>query len=400
MAPVAPGMDEDQTPLIDAEQVEGLVDAIVAPVDGWQLFGNPVVTWLICAGIALGVFMLTATIRRVLVRRVTPADPERAPTGIVLLAGLAKRTRHSFLAVLGLGAGALPLALPAAVDTAIIWVVSTVAVVQLALWASYAYARGVDRYQVKRLAHDPTARTTVGAVTLLGKTIIWSIALLVLLDNSGIDVTALVAGLGVGGIAVAFAAQSLLADLFASVSILLDKPFVVGDFIIVGDFLGEVEKVGIKTTRLRSLGGEQIIMANNDLLSSRIRNYKRMYERRVAFTFNIAYETEPERLERVPVISREVIEALPQTRFDRAHFKAYGEFSLVFEVVYYVLDPDYNLFMDKQQAVNFGLFRRFHEAGIRFAYPTQRQFNIDAGDDRATAAPAPIPSRAHRPAMH
>lgn len=394
-------MAGEQNVVNAAEQVEDLVDAVVAPVGGWALFGNPVVTWLICAGIAVGVFMLTAALRRILVHRLTPEDPERAPTGRVLAAGLAKRTRHYFLAVLALGAGALPLMLPDRVDTAIVWLLTTVAVLQIALWASYAYARGVDRYQKKKLADDPTARTTVGAFTLLGKTVIWSIALLVLLDNWGVDVTAAVAGLGVGGIAIAFAAQSILADVFASVSILLDKPFVVGDFIIVGDFLGEVEKVGIKTTRLRSLGGEQIIMSNNDLLSSRIRNYKRMYERRVLFTFNLAYETEPEKVEQVPDICREVIQDLPMTRFDRAHFKAYGDFSLVFEVVYYVLDPDYNLFMDKQQAVNFGLFRRFHEVGIRFAYPTQRQFNIDAGDDRATAAPAPIPNKAPRPSsMH
>ena len=175
----------------------------------------------------------------------------------------------------------------------------------------------------------------------------------------------------VGGIAVALASQNILGDLFASLSILFDKPFVVGDFIIVGDMMGTVERVGLKTTRVRSLSGEQLVFSNNDLLSSRIKNYKRMEERRVVFTLGVTYQTNAERLESIPGIIREPIAQEEKVRFDRSHFKGYGDFALLFETVYWVTEPDYNLYMDIQQKINLELFRHFEKQGIEFAYPTQ-----------------------------
>ena len=197
---------------------------------------------------------------------------------------------------------------------------------------------------------------------------------LVALDTAGIDITALVAGLGVGGIAVALAVQNILGDLFASLSIVLDKPFVIGDFIIVGDMMGTVEHIGMKTTRVRSLSGEQLVFSNTDLLSSRIRNYKRMQERRALFRFGVTYQTSRDLLARIPEVVREVIEGRDETRFDRAHFAGFGDSSLDFEVVYYMLVPDYNAYMDTQQAVNLELVGRFEEIGIDFAYPTRTVF--------------------------
>ena len=184
----------------------------------------------------------------------------------------------------------------------------------------------------------------------------------------------MVAGLGVGGIAVALATQNILGDLFASLSIVLDKPFVIGDFLIVGDFMGSVEYVGLKTTRLRSLSGEQLVFSNTDLLGSRIRNYGRMYERRVVFKLGVTYQTPREKLSRIPAIIREAIETQDNSRFDRSHFQAYGDFSLNFESVYYIGSPDYNLYMDVQQAVNLRIHERFEEESIEFAYPTQTLF--------------------------
>jgi small-conductance mechanosensitive channel len=184
----------------------------------------------------------------------------------------------------------------------------------------------------------------------------------------------LIAGLGVGGIAVALAAQNILGDLFASLSIVVDKPFVVGDFIVIDDFLGTVDRIGLKTTRLRSLSGEQLIFSNADLLKSRIRNYRFMRERRIVFSFGVEYETPLPALETIPGTVREIIEAQERTRFDRAHFKSYGASALDFEVVYYVLVPEFNTYMDIQQAINFELFRRFADAGIGFAYPTQKLY--------------------------
>jgi small-conductance mechanosensitive channel len=184
-----------------------------------------------------------------------------------------------------------------------------------------------------------------------------------------------VAGLGVGGIAVALAAQNILGDLFASLSIVLDRPFVLGDFLIVDDLMGSVEEIGLKTTRVRSLSGEQLVFSNTDLLNSRIRNYGRMFERRVVFQLGVTYQTPREQLQAIPGMVRDAVEAHgDRVRFDRAHFAKYGDFALSFEIVYYVLGPDYNEYMDIQQAINLDIHQRFEDAGIAFAYPTQTLF--------------------------
>jgi small-conductance mechanosensitive channel len=200
------------------------------------------------------------------------------------------------------------------------------------------------------------------------------VLLLMALANLDVEIGPLLTGLGVGGIAVALAVQNILGDLFASLSIVLDKPFVIGDFIIVGDLMGTVEYVGLKTTRVRSLSGEQLVFANSDLLNARIRNFKRMHERRVVFTVGVTYQTPRAQLAEIPTMIREIVEGQEKARFDRAHFKGYGAFSIDFETVFYVLDPDYNLYMDVQQAINLALHERFEEHGIEFAYPTQTLF--------------------------
>jgi small-conductance mechanosensitive channel len=220
-------------------------------------------------------------------------------------------------------------------------------------------------------------------VSWVGRVVLWAVVMLLVLDNLGIDITALVAGLGIGGIAVALAVQNILGDLFASLSIVLDKPFVVGDFLVVDDCLGSVEYVGLKTTRLRSLSGEQLVISNADLLKSRLRNYGRMYERRVLFALGVTYQTPREKLEKIPGIIKEAVDGQEKVRFDRAHFKAYGDFALNFETVYYVLDPDYARYMDIQQAVNLKIHEAFESEAIEFAYPTQTLFL-----ERAKAAEA------------
>jgi len=211
----------------------------------------------------------------------------------------------------------------------------------------------------------------LNAVGMFATGLLWLAVFLLTLDNLGYDVTALIAGLGVGGVAVALAVQNILGDLFASLSILVDKPFVIGDFLIIDDYMGSVEHVGLKTTRIRSLSGEQLIFSNSDLLKSRLRNYGRMYERRVAFTIGVTYETPREKLKLIPGILQTAIEAQEKTRFDRSHFAKYGDFALNFETVYYVLGPDYNLYMDIQQAINLQLHEQFESLAIDFAYPTQ-----------------------------
>jgi small-conductance mechanosensitive channel len=208
------------------------------------------------------------------------------------------------------------------------------------------------------------------------KVLIWGVAILFLLDNLGFDVNAVVAGLGIGGVAVALAAQTILGDLFNYFVIVFDQPFVDGDFIVVDEFMGEIEKIGIKSTRIRSLGGDLLIVSNSNLMASRIRNFKRMEKRRIVFTFGVVYQTPPDKLERIPGMVRQIIEGISKTKFDRSHFKAYGDSSLDFETVYFVLDRDYNIYMDIQHAVNIAIMKLFLDEGIGFAYPTRTLYHV------------------------
>lgn len=228
----------------------------------------------------------------------------------------------------------------------------------------------INKYLEKR-EKDPMRRRTVQGLLPAINIIIWIIGIVFLLGNLGFDISAIVAGLGIGGIAVALAAQALLGDFFSYFSILFDRPFELGDFIILDDFMGTVEYIGVKTSRIRSLGGEQIVMSNTDLTSSRVRNYKRMETRRVLFKIGVTYNTPLDKLKKLPIVIKEIIEGIEKTRFDRAHFSAYGDSSLTFEIVYYVLDGDYNLYMDIQQEINLKIFETCEKEGIEFAFPTR-----------------------------
>lgn len=281
-------------------------------------------------------------------------------------------TRILLVAATGLYLGTHFLTLPAALEKFVDRAFITLIILQAGFWAS----RGLIFWLKHRFSQgekeDEGARAmTLSLLSFLGRVVVWVLVLLLMLDNLGLNVTALVTSLGIGGIAVALAVQNILGDLFASLSIAIDKPFVIGDFVIVDDMMGSVEHVGLKTTRIRSLGGEQIIFSNNDLLKSRIRNYKRMQERRAVFAIGVTYDTPAEKLEQIAALIQQAIEAQADARFDRAHFKSFGQSSLEFEAVYYVLKPDYNVFMDVQQAINLQLVRRFAEHDIEFAFPTQ-----------------------------
>ncbi len=212
-------------------------------------------------------------------------------------------------------------------------------------------------------------------IMIIINVIIWSIGLLFLFDNLGYDVTTVIAGLGVGGIAVALAAQNILGDLFNYLVIFFDRPFEIGDFIIVDDKMGTVEYIGIKTTRLKSLSGEQLVFSNSDLTSSRIHNYKRMQRRRIVFKLGVVYQTSLEQVKQIPGVLRQAVEAQNEAEemvlFDRAHFASYGDSSLNFEVVYNVLSADFNKYMDVQQAINFRVYEAFERLGVEFAYPTR-----------------------------
>jgi len=215
---------------------------------------------------------------------------------------------------------------------------------------------------------DPLALKWIANII---KALVWSAALLLFLDNIGVQITTLIAGLGIGGIAVAFAAQAILEDVFSFITIFFDRPFETGDFIVVDNLSGTIEHIGIKTTRVRSLGGEQLVFSNKDLTSSRLRNYKRMQKRRVSFTIRVTYDTPVEKLRQIPEDIREIITGIDNADFDRSHFFEFGDYGLVFETVYYVLSQDYGVYMDIQQKINLKIKERLNSAGIALALPTQ-----------------------------
>jgi small-conductance mechanosensitive channel len=340
-----------------------------------EFLGNTVAAWLWAALMAGAVFTIAWVARRILLNRAR-AFASRKATGVAeMLPRLVLRTSVLVVFVVALVVGTLRLTLPPTAERFVQVLVVVMVAIQAALYGAvlvdFAVAEFVRRNKSGNDATDASLATTMGAVRFLGLVILYAAVVLLALDNLNIDVTAMIAGLGVGGIAVALAVQNILGDLFGSLSIVLDKPFVVGDFIIVGDKMGTVEKIGLKTTRVRALGGEQLIFSNSDLLASRIQNYKRMNERRIVFAFGVEYGTTPEQLEKIPAIVKDAILHQDRTRFDRAHFKAFGASSLDFEAVYFMLVPDFNAYMDVQQGINLELFRRLRDEGVSFAFPTQ-----------------------------
>jgi small-conductance mechanosensitive channel len=204
--------------------------------------------------------------------------------------------------------------------------------------------------------------------------VVWAVALVFLLDNLGVKISAVVAGLGIGGIAVALAAQAVLGDLFSYFVIFFDKPFEIGDFIVINDKMGVVEFIGVKTTRIRAIGGEMLVISNTDLTNSRLHNFKKMEKRRVVFNLGVTYQTPSDKLKAIPQLVKLVIENQENAIFDRGHFASYGDFSLNFEFVYYVTSADYVAYMDIQQSINIAIYEQFENAGIDFAYPTQTIF--------------------------
>jgi small-conductance mechanosensitive channel len=337
-----------------------------------EYFDNTVRQYLTALGIALATIVAVRLARVVVKRRLRRLAAMTQTSLDDLFFELIAATRSSVVLVLAVCAGLAVLKLPERFARLVPVVATTVLLVQIGLWGTAAVRFVLARQRQKReLAGERAALAAFGLLGVLGMVVVWVIVFMLLLDNFGVDVTALVTGLGIGGVAVALAVQKILSDLFASVSIVLDKPFQVGDFIIVDTFMGTVEHIGLKTTRVASLSGERLVFANSDLVNARLRNFKEMKERRVEFRFGVLYETSAEQLAEIPALVRETIESQERTRFDRAHFKEYGDSALVFEVIYFVTEPDYNVYMDIQQAINLGILQRFQERGIGFAFPTR-----------------------------
>lgn len=354
-------------------------------MDNWldyEVLGDTLLAWGTAAAVFLVLWLAVGLARRLIRSRLATLAGRSGHASLLVAEQAVSATKGWFLLVAAFFIATRLLALTPAAHGVIVKVATLALLLQIGLWATAAVGKSLALRRERQLDEG---RQTVAALDIIGfllRLAVWSVILLVMLENLGLDVTAMIAGLGIGGIAIALATQNILGDLFASLSIVLDKPFVVGDFLAVGEYVGNVEKVGVKTTRLRSLSGEQLIFSNNDLLSSRIRNYGRMYQRRVVFSIGVSYRTSTEQLQRIPVIIREAIEAQENVRFDRAHFQKYDPYALVFEAVYFVLSADYNLYVDVEQKVNLVIHERFTSEDIEFARSTRLDVEAPEAESR------------------
>ena len=331
-------------------------------------------TWLLALLIAVLIFLTLNVLKRIVFNRAHAWVRQTETDLDDLVVELFNRTWLMFLLAVSGYVGSQLLVLPE-VELGIRTAMVILFLIQAALWGTGVIDYLVSHQEREQAKRELDATTTINALSYVGKGALWTVVVLLALNNvPGVEVDALIASLGIGGVAVALAVQNILGDLFASLSIVVDKPFVIGDAISVGDYVGTVEHIGIKSTRARSLTGEQLIFSNSDLLNSRIRNYQRMEERRVAFTIGVAYQTAYQSLVEIPEAIQEIVEAQPQTRFGRAHLKECGDFSLTFEIVYRMLTTNYTAFMDTQQAIILAIIRWFEQRNIQFAYPTQTVF--------------------------
>lgn len=333
-----------------------------------SLLGISLANWLAMLCIILLSFTLARTIIGFVLRNLrTRAEKPGAHVSHIAIQVLSSTSNTLLLlAAILIGVGILDLPERWLTRVSSLWFV--VAALQAGLWANRAVALALHHYFVKHSQADVYQGSALATLSLWGaKVLLWAVVGLAMLSNLGVNITAFVASLGVGGIAIALAVQNILGDVFASLSIAVDKPFEVGDFIVVGSLAGTVEHVGLKTTRIRSLGGEQIVMANAEMIGSTIQNYKKLQERRIVFKFGLTYASQPKQIRQVTASLKDIIQRQDKTRFDRAHLLAFGDSSLDFEVVYIVLDASYNLYMDIQQAINLEMMEAFAKIGVRFA---------------------------------
>ena len=338
------------------------------------LADNTAQDWLIAAGVFVVMIVVVRAVIGIGLRRVKAIAAKTETDVDDLVTELLEKTKFLFVALVALYAGARSLTLPPEVDDFLSTILVLGFLIQGAFWANGMVNYMLESWARQKFEADPTISTALGSVGFLIRFAVWATFVMLALDNLGINIGPLVASLGIGGVALALALQGILGDLFASLTIIFDKPFAVGDYIQVGDLAGTVQHVGLKSTRIRASSGEQLVFSNADLLGSRIRNFQNRQERRCAFTLGVTYDTSSEKLERIPDMIREIIESRENTRFDRSFFMTFGDSALNFETVYYMLVPDFQTYGETHHAINLEIFKTFAEEGIEFAYPTQRVY--------------------------
>jgi small-conductance mechanosensitive channel len=351
------------------------------------LLSNPLDAWIVAGSILLALIVVVQFVRIIVVRHFDKHAKRTEAKWDDVLVDVLKKIRFWLILPSMLEAAAQPLHLPAVLDHALRLLTVLGLGIQLLLMAGRIVDAGLEAMARRGHAGEPkeeidsTIASSLGVARAITMGVIAIVVILFALDNLGVKITPMLTGLGIGGIAVALAVQNILGDLFGSLTIILDKPFVVGDSIQVGDKSGTVERIGIKTTRVRSTTGEELIFTNTDLLTSRVQNFRRMRERRVSFIVQLVYDTPADKLTRMPAIVKAAVEKQQGLRFDRCHFRAFGANGLEFECVYFVLSPEYRAFMDAQQSINLDIMRGCAAEGMQIA-PNGSPFA------RATPAPA------------
>jgi small-conductance mechanosensitive channel len=335
------------------------------------LLGNALRDWALAAAVAVAAWAVLWVLRRFSASRYAKYADSHRPMPLRLVAYLFGNTTTLFLFGVALYVAQANLTLPDRIQRAIDHVVMILLLLQIGLWAGRTLRFYLERKERERGA-DRLFAGSLDIIKFISHVLIWSVLILVALSNLGINITALLAGLGVGGVAVALALQNVLGDLFASMSIALDKPFVVGDRLVIDTFMGNVEHIGIKTTRVRSDSGEQIILSNADILKSRVRNFGRAQEQRVLTTLRVSYDTPSDKLRSIPKLLEDIVREQANTRFERCHLLTLGDSSLQFELSYFVQQPNVNSVADLQHAINLRIIDEFRGAKVEFNYPTQR----------------------------
>ncbi|MGH8136863.1 MAG: mechanosensitive ion channel family protein [Steroidobacteraceae bacterium] len=346
----------------------------------YEFLGNGVAAWAL-AGVT---FLITLTVLPIVKgfisarrRRWTPQDRLQFHSAIELTALLVARTSRLFLLAVALYLASRDLIFTPRLERALTIVIVALFWLQVGLWTMAAVRFAIDLRRGRSAGLDAVLAGSMDVILFCAGLIVWAMVLLLALDNLGVQIKPLLAGLGIGGIAIALAVQTVLSDLLASMAIALDKPFGIGDFLSLEDYQGTVEHIGVKSTRLRSISGEQIIIANADIVKARVRNFGRMRERRTVFQFGVTYDTPVEALAAIPAEVQRLVESQPDTRFDRCHFLAYGDTALQFELVYFVTKPQFNLYADIQQAINLALLARLHALNVKLAAPTRAVVYIE-----------------------
>jgi small-conductance mechanosensitive channel len=354
-----------------------IVSLPIAAVLDRQFLHNSLQAWL-TAGITTAVVLVLGLLLRTLLVSRLGAIAGRTSNRIDdMFVELLRDTRSWIIVALALFAGLTQLAMPDRIAKYLESAAKLILLWQAALWGASAITFWLKHYLTHRAtSQDRASIAMINAMGVGAKVLLWVLIVLTALKSVfGVEITAWITGLGVTGIAIALAVQNILGDLLAALAIVFDKPFDVGDTIGIDNIIGTVEHIGLKTTRVRSLSGEQIIVGNADLLKSRLRNYRRMYQRRAVFNLDVTYDTQPEILERLPGIVEQIISSQSPVKFDRCHVASFGESAIRLEAVYFVLDPDYKRYMDIQQAINLEILRRFAAERVSFAFPSRTLYH-------------------------